>query len=142
MTNEGKHGDREHLSPGLIRDYLKGKLDRASMHAIEAHLLECDFCNDAVEGMELSEKARVSDRSLLALRKRLNKRLKTHQSPPSVRWPAWTAAAAIALAIAGYVLIVQVENAERQSEQTLAIMQPGEGDTLLIYLPPDGEALV
>jgi len=137
MNREGKHTG--HLTPDIIRKYLAGELSSAAMHAVETHLLDCAFCTDAVEGFELSERAQVkTDRTLLALRKKLNQRIREHEQPRMIRWPAWSAAAAgIALAIAGYVVIKQREKEEQllAIQQSQAFLESGPGDTLLIFLP-------
>lgn len=143
MRSEGVH--TKHLSPDTIRAYLNGKLDPAQMHDIEMHLLECDFCSDALEGFELSEKADIrTDRSLLALRRQLNRRIREHGQPKLIRWPAWSAAAAIALAIAGYVVIMYSEREQREqaARETAAFLETGEQDTLLIFMPGAPEPYV
>lgn len=131
-----------HLTPEAIREYLEGKLDSAAMHAIEMHLLECEFCADAVEGFELSQQSHVkTDQALLSLRKKLNQKIKEHERPRMMRWPAWSAAAGIALAIAGYVVIRQQEQEQEllAIEQSEAFLQTGINDTLIIFLPEDPE---
>lgn len=137
MNREGKHTG--HLTPDTIRKYLAGQLSSAAMHEIETHLLDCAFCADAVDGFELSERAQVkTDRTLLALRKKLNQRIREHERPRVIRWPAWSAAAAgIALAIAGYVVIKQREKEEQllAIQQSQAFLEAGPEDTLIIFLP-------
>src|SRR3546814_16232575 len=84
------------------------------MHQIETHVLECEFCSDAVEGFELYEHAQVrTEQTLLALRKDLNQKIREHQQPRMIRWPVWSAADGIALAIAGYVVIKQQEKDQK-----------------------------
>ncbi|HYH55423.1 MAG TPA: hypothetical protein VD772_02360, partial [Anseongella sp.] len=140
MNSDGKYAGTGHLTPGTIRDYLGSKLSQDKMHEIEMHLLECGFCADAVEGFELSERSNIkTERSLLILRKRLNEKLKQHERPRIIRWPAWSAAAGIALAIAGYVLIMQQEQEQQQLavQQSEAFLQAGSDDTLLIFMPAE-----
>lgn len=131
-----------HLTPETIREYLDGKLDSAAMHGVELHLLECEFCADAVEGFELSQQSHVkTDQALLSLRKKLNQKIKEHERPRMMRWPAWSAAAGIALAIAGYVVIRQQEQEQEllAIEQSEAFLQTGINDTLIIFLPEEPE---
>lgn len=144
MNSEGIYTGTDHLTPELIREYLNGKLNEARMHEIEMHLLECDFCADAVEGFELSSQSHVkTDRALFALRKRLNEKLRQHERPGMIRWPAWSAAAGIALAIAGYVVIRQQENEQQELavRQSEAFLQTESNDTLLIFMPAGEELL-
>ncbi|QEC51451.1 TonB family protein [Anseongella ginsenosidimutans] len=138
MSSEGKYIG--HLTPETIREYLGGQLDSTKMHQIETHLLECEFCADAVEGFELSERSHVkTDQALLALRKKLNQKIKEHERPRMMRWPAWSAAAGIALAIAGYVVIKQQEREQEllAIQQSEAFLQTGINDTLIIFMPED-----
>jgi len=44
--------DKEHLSAADIEAYLNGSLSDNEMHRIERHLLECEFCNEAMDGFE------------------------------------------------------------------------------------------
>lgn len=134
-----------HLTPDTIRDYLRGNLNGRAMHEVEAHLLECGFCSDAVEGFELSERSQVkTDQAMLALRKKLNQKIREHDHPRMIKWPAWSAAAAgIALAIAGYVIIKQREDEQKllAIEQSENFLRTDENDTLIIFLPEAPEVV-
>jgi tetratricopeptide (TPR) repeat protein len=48
------------LTEKAMFDYIDGKLTAAENHAVEKHLLDCAFCSEAMEGLEL-----VKDRSKL-----------------------------------------------------------------------------
>src|SRR3546814_8578531 len=54
-----------------------------------------------------------------------------------IRWPVWSAAAGIALAIAGYVVIKQQEKEQQLAaiRQSEAFLQTGVNDTLIIFIP-------
>lgn len=41
-----------HLTAQEIEGYVTEKLSDAEMHRVEKHMLECDFCADAVQGLE------------------------------------------------------------------------------------------
>ena len=58
-------------------DYLHGKLGTRESHWVERHLLDCDLCQDAMEGLEKSafRKEPVAE-DISALRKRLDERVK------------------------------------------------------------------
>lgn len=49
------------LTQEQITAYIDGDLSSAEMHACETHMLDCEMCEDAVEGLSL-----VKDRSVLA----------------------------------------------------------------------------
>ncbi len=66
---------REHLSHDLIGQYLFGKLPERTRNRVERHLLECDFCSDAVDGYTAQPNPVAAARQLDDLRSRLNKRV-------------------------------------------------------------------
>jgi len=51
VNNEMQHSE-SHLTAKQMQDYLSGNLSDAEMHTIEKHLLECEFCAEAMEGLE------------------------------------------------------------------------------------------
>ncbi len=66
---------REHLSHDLIGQYLFGKLPERTRNRVERHLLECDFCSDAVDGYTSQPNPVLAGRHLDDLRSRVNKRV-------------------------------------------------------------------
>ena len=51
MNSDQNHSDN-HLTAQQMQDYLTGSLSDVEMHRIEKHMLECDFCAEAMEGLE------------------------------------------------------------------------------------------
>jgi hypothetical protein len=45
------------LAPGALRQYLDGTLPRHDLHFVEKHLLDCDFCSQVIEDLDVSELA-------------------------------------------------------------------------------------
>jgi len=66
---------REHLSHDLIGQYLFGKLPERTRNRVERHLLECDFCSDAVDGYAGQPNPLTAGRQLDDLRSRLSQRV-------------------------------------------------------------------
>jgi hypothetical protein len=60
------------LPTGMMRQYLEGTLPRKSLHAVEKHLLDCDFCSNVLEDMDVSEHAETSVESIS---QRVNQRI-------------------------------------------------------------------
>jgi TonB family protein len=59
------------LSEKTLFDYIDNKLSQKERHIVEKHLLDCEMCSDALEGLEL-----VNDRKRIALIKEaINKRV-------------------------------------------------------------------
>jgi len=49
------------IREGAMFDYIENKLSNKERHLIERHLLGCDFCNDALEGLEqLKSRERIT----------------------------------------------------------------------------------
>lgn len=44
----------EHISAEQMEYYLAGVLSRREMHSIERHILDCEFCKEAMDGYEIS----------------------------------------------------------------------------------------
>lgn len=48
------------LGERQMMDYLHGRLNEKEMHALEAHIADCDFCNEAMEGlMQVKNKEQI-----------------------------------------------------------------------------------
>lgn len=75
MSKKGLH--TEHLTSEQIELYLSGNLSNEDMYAVERHLLNCDFCNEAMEGYENTDQSVNIDEEL----DELNSRLKTRITP-------------------------------------------------------------
>jgi len=58
MTNSLKHKIfivTDCLSEQMMFDYIDHKLDARESHSVEKHLLHCELCSDALEGLELTK---------------------------------------------------------------------------------------
>lgn len=52
MNNIRFHSD-QHLSQEELIDYSRGYLSNSEMHRIEVHLVSCELCNEALQGIKL-----------------------------------------------------------------------------------------
>ncbi len=66
---------QKHLAPGLIEQYLFGKLPERARNRVERHLVECDLCSDAVEGLSEQSNSAKTILALEELRLRVDKRV-------------------------------------------------------------------
>jgi len=73
VNNEGKHSEN-HLTARQMQDYLSGNLSDAEMHRIEKHMLGCDFCAEAMEGLETMEDPTTFEQDVLKLKIRIDKK--------------------------------------------------------------------
>lgn len=58
MTNSLKHKifiATDCLSEQMMFDYIDHKLNARESHSVEKHLLQCELCSDALEGLELTK---------------------------------------------------------------------------------------
>ena len=60
-----------------MQDYLSGKLSDAEMHIIEKHMLDCDFCAEAMEGLEAMGNSTDFKQDVLKLKIAIGKRTLT-----------------------------------------------------------------
>lgn len=91
-----KYSHSKHLSAEEIQAYLKAELSEQEMHSIERHLLECEFCSEAMEGYETAISTVEIPGDIINLNKRIDKR--TSQKKKKGVFPIFRIAA-IALAL-------------------------------------------
>ena len=116
--------------------YLAGFLSRREMHMIERHLLECDFCKEAMEGFEESRVDIGQD--VKELREKLDdragiKRVAAQPLPKKATYPYFRIAAVIVLLVASVYFILNLPDSA--TESTVAVQQAQEKDA-----EPEGTA--
>lgn len=75
MSNMSHIPVKDHLSRDEMQQYIAGKLRHHDVVQIEAHLSQCDFCNEAVKGLKSSQ----NDLRLASIRKEIfNKTFRKH----------------------------------------------------------------
>lgn len=83
MTDKRKP-DRIEITPALIEQYLQGRLDGKTMHAIERQALDDPFLAEALEGFEKRDPGQ--SRHIKELKERLHAKLKNEKSNPEKGW--------------------------------------------------------
>lgn len=68
------------LSEQELLDYLNGRLDREKMHSVESHISDCEFCNDALEGLAEVKNKRQIPLIIRQIHSQLRHELQSHQS--------------------------------------------------------------
>jgi hypothetical protein len=132
MNKETKHtiySTSECLSEKMLFDYIDNKLSQKNRHLIEKHLLDCELCSDALEGLEL-----VKDRARIGVIKdTINKRListeiKQESKVISFNYKiAFSIAATIALLVVG-VFFFNKMTLKEAAMADLAILKTEEND--------------
>ncbi|MEL6141483.1 MAG: zf-HC2 domain-containing protein [Bacteroidota bacterium] len=91
--------------PGeLLRDYVANRLDPATRHRVEDHLLDCPLCDSAVQGFALYGVEESEEGVPVMAERQLLDDLPLAKEPSSIRWVlTWVgAAAAVCLFALGY----------------------------------------
>ena len=87
MSKDLKHtiySPTDCLSEKMLFDYIDNKLNQKERHIVEKHLLDCEMCSDALEGLEM-----VTDRNRITLIKEaINKQIleSTKKEAVDVSW--------------------------------------------------------
>lgn len=131
MSNH--HQNTPCLSSQEMLDYTQGILSTQEQHRIEKHLLDCEFCSDALEGIQMMK----NPNSLLAIEEELNLEIDSMTSEEEedndekvkVLFP-WRMAAAIVLIFIStftlWMVIPKNNTQELMSEKSVAYPAPSE----------------
>jgi hypothetical protein len=108
-----------HLSEEQITRYNEGKMKPSEMHLVERHLLDCEFCSDAVEGSGLI-KSEDSSSIIEDLKEEISKRAGTERD--SIYWRIGIAASI--LLIIGFGLIFFLNKSADTKSNSVAFELP------------------
>lgn len=67
------------LTTQQMRDYLSGHLTKKEQYAIEKHLASCDFCTDALEGLEAVKDLNHIPQIMKQIRHRVHQSLHSYE---------------------------------------------------------------
>ncbi len=100
------------LSTDALRQYIDGTLPKKSLHVVEKHLLDCDFCSTVLEDMDVTEDAEFS---VQGITKNVNARISQiiGTAPKPVFWVSYgkyVKGAAVALVFLGMGLLYRFYN--------------------------------
>ena len=132
MNKETKHtiySSSDCFSEKMLFDYIDNTLSQEKRHLIEKHLLDCELCADALEGLEL-----VKDRARIGVIKdTINKRListEIKQEPKVISFNyklVFSIAATIALLVVG-VFFFNKMTLKEVAMSDLAVLKTEEND--------------
>ena len=133
MNREGDHIENQrHLTESQLIQYSEGTMADAEMHRVELHLLSCELCSEALEGIELLDTG-AKKPAMIALHSRFQGRLRSNNPAPKVAYWKWAAVAAIFLMSAAVLFVLLNKNVNPQSE--IAIYQGHENNSLPTLRP-------
>jgi hypothetical protein len=116
--------------------YTKGSLGAAEKHRVELHLVDCELCSDAVEGLEMITGPVMLDNMMTEGRRRFGR---NEEALAGSRWKIMAAAASVALLIVSSVWIyylAQVRVSKNLSDAE--IIKSHEQAPVVLPQPPAG----
>ena len=87
-----------HLSTEELAAYVQGNLSNREMHRLELHLINCELCNDALEGIASIEESALN-RNLSSIRARTETKSSISISITNKQWIAMAASVALIAAV-------------------------------------------
>lgn len=105
------HSGNEHLSQEMVNRYLNEELSSEEMHRVERHLLFCEFCSDALEGLSALPTPHRVNADIEQLKTMIGRRVREEKQRTTVPlWQTWgVAAALVALLISTFVWVTTFE---------------------------------
>jgi TonB family protein len=122
MSNQSAHepaNNGHHLSLQLMQEYLEENLPDTQMHQIERHLLDCELCADAMEGLSFMPDPDQVDDSINELKRKVRKRslrepvLKKKKKKAPLLWRHISVAAATIVMVVGIVLVFRLNGPKK-----------------------------
>lgn len=120
-----------HLSLQLMQEYLEENLPERQMHQIERHLLDCELCADAIEGLSFVKDPEQVDDSVNYLKRKIRKRslrepvLKRKKQKTPLLWRHMSVAAATIILVAGSILVFKL-NTHKPAIQPISLTKVKE----------------
>jgi TonB family protein len=120
-----------HLSPQVMKAYLAKSLSSKEQQIVEAHLLECPFCNEAMEGIEAHFQPHEStqlEKNISEIQNKIRAKVSKNQQDKFIkRYPfqnQYAVAAAVALTLTlGFAAIYLWNGFAKQDSTTSAMME-------------------
>ncbi len=110
--------------------YLQNKLSAFEQHHVEKHLLDCELCTDALEGLQMTSSKNLSE-TFAELNQQLDKRVKQEEKKIIPFYPWLRIAAVFVLIAASAATFFYLQKEQKQEEKIVAEKKPD--------LPPAAE---
>lgn len=109
----------DHPSVELLEQYHDGTLPDALHHQLERHLLDCDLCADALEGLQVSDAAQTENDV-----RDINRHIAAKsQQRKNLYLPDWKVAAAVVLVLLSSVAVFYYNYQQVREQQGIAAQQ-------------------
>lgn len=110
------------LTEEQLLNYVQQKMSSVEMNSAERHLLDCDLCSDAVEGMQLMKDSSKATALLVDVRKNLNEKILKKKSSRKILFMDYRVlmAAASVLLLLGlsWMMMKYAANTEKKKAET------------------------
>jgi len=104
------------ISKETMLKYINKQLDKTELHQVEKHLLDCELCTDAMEGMKYARNSSV----LFTINHKINQRIKTRGAKFSILNNLMIAASIILIVFGSYFMF-NFFNTDLKNEHNLAM---------------------
>ncbi len=112
--------------------YMRNELNATEKHHIEKHLLECELCSDALDGLQLIESPQELATVFAELNGQLDERVNQKETRIIKMFPWWRIAAVLCIITIGGATMLylqneskKVENLTAETKQEITISSPG-----------------
>lgn len=103
------------ITKEAMTKYINHQLTKAELHQVEKHLLECDLCSEAMEGMKYARNSSV----LFAIDHKIDERVAVGNSNPFFKGGWLMAAASVIAIIFGAYFLIDLWNEEQFSQMAV-----------------------
>ncbi|QHT70367.1 TonB family protein [Rhodocytophaga rosea] len=128
--------DTEHLSLEQMQAYLDDTLPGRGMHQVERHLLDCELCSDAFEGLSAIPEPEQALDAVAHIKKNIRK--KTMRQPVirrkrklvTVLWKPMSVAASILILLTAVFIILRIDRRFRKPKEQISMSAPKQAPAL------------
>jgi len=122
--------EAHHLSLEQMQAYLEDNLPSRGMHQVERHLLDCELCSDAFEGLSAMPEPEQAADAVAHLKKKIRK--KTMRQPiirrkrklVTVLWKPMSVAAAVLILLTAIFIFLRIDDKFRKPKDQLSMSAP------------------
>ena len=114
------------ISEKMLLDYTRGKLHSKEQHIVEKHLLDCELCNDALEGLNLLNKHDNVIEMVTSLKHEINQKLLHNKRKQPIIFQWWQMAAILVIVLISAGSYIIINNVSRQPTNSMAQNEQSE----------------
>lgn len=115
--------DQSCINEKMLLNYIHGKLNFEEQHTIEMHLLSCELCSDALDGLRLINSGDKATAIVTSLRHEINKKLMpvSKHLPLSFQW--WQVAAILVILVLSVGTYLTINYFSKEHQTAVAYKQ-------------------